>query len=224
MHDRCRTQKMIVYMFAVVHLFERHWKQVFAVPRHTRHVMSHEEFSDSSTRVFNISTWHDMKYGSLLQKFYQSDKGNIKCFHVISLKPGVPRPNHRQSDLDLFMFYRPTLKLNSCKLLSTGRWNELLSLRYISNDQNLFHFKQKGHVAKKRLRGRLAPRLASSSNDASLSDTWRLVYLLCSGLNFMTPSKHLSIAYQGINLRRLLRFFSWATLLMLYDYVYINFR
>ena len=26
-------------------------------------------------------------------------------------------------------------------------------------------------------------------------------------INFMTPSKHLSIAYQGINLRRLLRFF-----------------
>ena len=26
-------------------------------------------------------------------------------------------------------------------------------------------------------------------------------------INFMTPSRHLSIAYQGINLRRLLRFF-----------------
>ena len=26
-------------------------------------------------------------------------------------------------------------------------------------------------------------------------------------INFMTPSKHLSIAYQGINFRRLLRFF-----------------
>ena len=26
-------------------------------------------------------------------------------------------------------------------------------------------------------------------------------------INFMTPSKHLSIAYQGINLLRLLRFF-----------------
>ena len=53
----------------------------------------------------------------------------------------------------------------------------------------------------------LAPRLASRSNDVSLADTWHLVYLLRSGLNFMTPSKHLSIAYQGINLWRLLRFF-----------------
>ena len=55
--------------------------------------------------------------------------------------------------------------------------------RYILNDQNLFHFKQKGHAAKKLLRGMLAPRLPSRSNDASLADTWHLVYLLCSGLN-----------------------------------------
>ena len=158
-------------MIAAVHSFERHWKQVFAVPCHTRHVMSHEGFSDSGTRVF--IKYFRMKYGSLLQKFYQSDKGNIKCFNVMSFKPGVPRPNHRQSDLDLFMFYRPTV----------SRWSELLFLRYISNDQNLFHFKQKGHAAKKPLRGMLAPRLASRSNDASLADTWRLVYLLCSGLN-----------------------------------------
>ena len=48
-------------------------------------------------------THFHMKYGSLLQKVYQSDKGNIKCFNVMSFKPGVPRPNHRQSDLDLFI-------------------------------------------------------------------------------------------------------------------------
>ena len=76
-------------MYAAVHSFERHWKQVFAALCHTRHVMSQEGFSDSGTRV--------------LQKFYQSDKGNIKCFNVMSFKPGVPRPNHRQSDLDLFI-------------------------------------------------------------------------------------------------------------------------
>ena len=98
-------------MFAAIHSLERHWKQVFAVPCGTRHVMSQEGFSHSGTRVFNI-------YGSLLQKFYQSDKGNIKYFNLMSFKPGVSRPNHRQSDLDLFMFYRPTVSLNSCKLLS----------------------------------------------------------------------------------------------------------
>ena len=120
-------------MIAAVHSFERRWKQVFAVTCHARHVMSHEGFSDSGTRVF--IKYFRMKYGSLFQKFYQSDKRNIKCFNVMSFKPGLPRPNHRQSDLDLFMFYRPTLSLNSCKLLSTGRWSELLFLRYISNDQ-----------------------------------------------------------------------------------------
>ena len=31
--------------------------------------------------------------------------------------------------------------------------------------------------------GRLLALIASRSNDASLADTWRLVYLLCSGLN-----------------------------------------
>ena len=40
---------------------------------------------------------------SSLPKSYQSDKGNIKCFNVMSFNPGVPRPNHRQSDLDLFI-------------------------------------------------------------------------------------------------------------------------
>ena len=74
--------------------------------------------------------------------------------------------------------------------------------------------------------------IASRSNDLSLADTWHLVYFtgknngfpfldILGYLNnthknpnyvpvliyFMTPIKHLSIAYQGINLRRLLRFF-----------------
>ena len=137
----------------------------------------------SLLQKFYQSAKGNIKYGSLLQKFYQSDKGNRKCFHEKTFEPGVPRPNHRLSDLDLFMFYRPTLSLNSCKLLSTGRSSELLFLRYILNDQNLFHFKRKCQVAKKQLRGRLAPRFALRSNDASLADTWRLVYLLCSGLN-----------------------------------------
>ena len=78
-------------MYAAVHSFELHWKRVFAALCYTRHVMSQE-----GTLVL-------MKYGSLLQKFYQSDKGNIKCFNVMYFKPGVPRPNHRQSDLDLFI-------------------------------------------------------------------------------------------------------------------------
>ena len=150
-----------------------------------------------------------MKYGLLLQKFYQSDKGNKKCFHVISFKPGVSPPNHRQSDLDLFMFYRPTLTLNSCKLLSTGRWSELLFLRYISNDQSLFHFKPKGHAAKKNGcvgSWLLALPRAQMTRLSRILGVW-FTYYVPVLINFMTPSKHLSIAYQGINLRRLLRFF-----------------
>ena len=83
------------------------------------------------------------------------------------------------------MFYRPTVSPHSCKLLSTGRGSELLFLRYIWNDQNLFHFNQKGHVAKKKTVAWEVGFLpvASCSNDASLADTGRLVYLLCSGLN-----------------------------------------
>ena len=88
-HDRCRP-----FIWAAL-------ETSFAVPCHTRPVMSHEGFSDFGTRVF--IKYLRMKYGSLLQKFYQSDKGNIKCFNVMSFKPGVPRPNHRQSDLDLFI-------------------------------------------------------------------------------------------------------------------------
>ena len=101
----------------------------------------------------------------------------------MSFKPGVPRPNHRQSDLDLFIGFTDQQYVNY--FLRVDELSHLLFLRrYISNDQNLFHFKQKGHAAKKRLRRMLAPRLASRSNDASLADTWHLVYLLCSGLNF----------------------------------------
>ena len=37
-------------------------------------------------------------------------------------------------------------------------------------------------------------------------DVW-FTYYVPVLINFMTPSRHLSIAYQGINLRRLLRFF-----------------
>ena len=46
-----------------------------------------------------------------------------------------------------------------------------------------FILNRKVTLQKKPLRGMLAPRLASRSNDASLADTWHLVYLLCSGLN-----------------------------------------
>ena len=84
-------------MYAAVHSFERHWKRVFAVLCHTRHVMSQE-----GTTALEYYYFH-MKYGSLLQKFYQSDIGNVKCFNVMSFKLGVPRPNDRQSDLDLFI-------------------------------------------------------------------------------------------------------------------------
>ena len=82
-------------------------------------------------------------------------------------------------------------------------------LRYISNGQNLFHFKQKGHAAKKPLRGMLAPRLLPRAQMTRLSrilGIW-FTYYVPVLINFMTPSKHLSIAYQGINLRRLLSFF-----------------
>ena len=107
------------------------------------------------------------------------------------------------------MFYRPTLSLNSCKLLSTGRWSELLFLRYISNHQNLFHFKQKGHIAKKSgcVGGWLLalPR-AQMTRLSRILGVW-FTYYVPVLINFMTPSKHLSIAYQSINLRRLLRFF-----------------
>ena len=55
----------------------------------------------------------------------------------------------------------------------------------------------------------LAPRLLPRAQMTRLSrilGIW-FTYYVPVLINFMTPSKHLSIAYQGINLRRLLRFF-----------------
>ena len=62
---------------------------------------------------------------------------------------------------------------------------------------------------KKRLRGRLAscqlPR-AQMTRLSRILGVWFTYYVLVL-INFMTPSKHLSIAHQGINLRCPLRFF-----------------
>ena len=83
-------------MYAAVHSFERHWKQVFVALCHTRHVMCQEGTPVLEYLIFSHEIW-------VAPSFYQSDKGNIKCFNLMSFKPGVPRPNHRQSDLDLFI-------------------------------------------------------------------------------------------------------------------------
>ena len=59
------------------------------------------------------------------------------------------------------------------------------------------------------LRGMLAPRLFPCAQMTRLSrilGVW-FTYYVPVLINFMTPSKHLSIVYQGINLRGLLRFF-----------------
>ena len=58
----------------------------------------------------------------------------------------------------------------------------------------------------------LAPRLLPRAQMTRLSRIlgfW-FTYYVPVLINFMTPSKHLSIAYQGINLRRLLRFFFFS--------------
>ena len=62
------------------------------------------------------------------------------------------------------------------------------------------------------LSGMLAPRLLPRAQMTRLSrilGIW-FTYYVPVLINFMTPSKHLSIAYQGINLRRLLRFFFFS--------------
>ena len=61
-------------------------RQVFAVPCHTRHVMSHEGFSDSSTRVFNISTW---SMGCSFKNFIKEKKGTSSSFCF--KRPASPR-------------------------------------------------------------------------------------------------------------------------------------
>ena len=105
----------------------------------------------------------------------------------MSFKPGVPRPNHRQSDLDFFIGF-------------TDHFLEDTSLMI-----KLFFILNKVTPQKNRCVGCWLPR-AQMTRLSRILGVW-FTYYVPVLINFMTPSKHLSIAYQGINLRRLLRFF-----------------